>query len=351
MSSQRYVLIAGQGRSGTNWILEILDQSPQTHCRNEPNACVGSALSELPSGRAWNPDLSATLEHRWDEAVGRTSWSFGIRDQDITAYKDHFSRAAQRLGLVRVARSKWLRGVTALAMPSVQRVEWPIPGFIVNSRRHDSFLPVHKLNRVPGWIVWALANRPQAHVVHIVRHPGGYLNSLTKRLWSAHDMRKVESDNRERLAEIATFDPSWADRFGDLAALSPVETELWYWRYASETIHQAGVGNPRYQIVKYEELTRNPIGVSRSVYQGCGLAWNAAIERGIEQMSTESQAIAAAWRDRLDAHQVAAVERVLHDSLMRDWWDGPDQCDAALPAGLSNEGHGRWLVTPLEASS
>ena len=44
MNPRRYVLIAGQGRSGTNWLLQILDLSSQTHCRNEPNDCIGSAL-------------------------------------------------------------------------------------------------------------------------------------------------------------------------------------------------------------------------------------------------------------------------------------------------------------------
>ena len=173
----------------------------------------------------------------------------------------------------------------------------------------------------PGWIVWVLRNRPEAHVVHIVRHPGGFLNSLMKRLWSQLDMETVVRDNRERLARIAAVDPIWASRFGDLDTLSPVEAELWYWRYSSETIHQAGEVNPRYQLVKYEELTNDPVEVSRSVYRGCGLDWDDTIERAIRQMSGESQAIARAWEQKLNSEQIAAVQGILPDSLMRDWWD------------------------------
>jgi hypothetical protein len=351
MSPQRYILIAGQGRSGTNWILEILDLSRRTHCRNEPNECIGSALFELSSGQVFYPELGAKLAYTWDDAVRRTSQSFGARDQSITVYKDYFSRAAQRTGLVRMAQAKKPRRALSLVIPSVRREEWPIPFWVVNKQRHNSLLPVHKLNMVPGWIVWVLQNRPEAYVVHIVRHPGGYLNSLTNRLWSTLDMEKVGHDNRERLAKIAACHPIWADRFGDLTALSPIETELWYWRYAGETIHEAGTGNPRYQLVKYEELTRSPTEIGRSVYQGCGLDWTASIDRGIQQMSAESQAIAAAWRDRLNADQVAAVEQILRDSLMRDWWAESDRGGTELPAGLVGGTHDARLTTVLEASS
>ena len=155
--------------------------------------------------------------------------------------------------------------------------------------------------------------------MHIVRDPGGFLNSLTKRLWSKLDMEKVVRGNRDRLAGLAACHPIWAQRFGDIATLSAVESELWYWRYAVETIHEAGAGNPRDQLVKYEELTRNPTEISDAIYQGCGLEWNTAIEQEIQKMSGESQAIATTGRHQLDADQAATVERVLHNSVMQDW--------------------------------
>ncbi len=44
-----YALIAGQGRSGSSWLLDLFDLSSRTHCRNEPNEVRGSRLSALPS--------------------------------------------------------------------------------------------------------------------------------------------------------------------------------------------------------------------------------------------------------------------------------------------------------------
>jgi len=330
MNPKRYILITGQGRSGTNWLLEILDQSRQTHCRNEPNGCAGSALSALPLGQVSCPEQEAKLESMWDTAIIRASHSFGDRDHHISVYKDHFSRSLHRMGLVRMVRGPRFRRVVGLVMPSRLQSEWPIPSWLENKQQQDRTLPVLKVGMVPGWIVWALRNRPEAHVLHIVRHPGGYLNSLINRWWSTADMGRVERDNRDRLAHVAASDPVWEDRFGDLGALSLVETEFWYWRYCTETIHQAGERNPRYQLVKYEDLTRNPVETSRSIYRACGLDWDNAVERAIRRSSTDSQALASTWRGKLSAEQIAMVEWVLHDSLMRDWWSDTDPAAEGL---------------------
>ena len=161
MRPQGYVLIAGQGRSGTNWILEILNLSRQTHCRNEPNECSGSAFSELPPGSFCYPALNATLECKWDDAVKQTSASFGIRDHPVAVSKDYFSPAAERLGLIRIARAKKLRKLAASAFPVHRREEWPIPSWALKNGESNSSLPIHKLNMVPGWIVWRFRTAPK----------------------------------------------------------------------------------------------------------------------------------------------------------------------------------------------
>jgi hypothetical protein len=317
-----YILIAGQGRSGTNWLLEILDQSRQTHCRNEPNECAGSALAALPTGLGCRPGLGAELESAWDAAIARASRSFGERDHTIPAAKDHFSRLAQRTGLVRLARSKRLRK----GLNSVRRTrlaeEWPIPSWVRSRRGWDQRVPVLKLTVVPGWIVWALENRPEARVLHIVRHPGGFLNSYIKR-WLSYqaDQEEVARANRNVLVQIVAHEPEWAERFGDIAAMSLLESELWYWVYCAETIHRAGEGNPRYQLVNYLDLARDPVEVSRALYRGCGLDWDNAIEQAIRRSSQESESIASAWRRALDAEQIALVERILAKSTMGTWWN------------------------------
>lgn len=319
----RYVLIAGQGRSGTNWLLDILDHSTVTHCRNEPDKPAGSALTALPTGWVAR-DPFPELEAGWDEAARRASRSFGERDHRIRVRKGHLAPAAQRLGLLRAVTGPKYRKVLGVGLPALHRAEWPIPWFVASAERLGRALPILKVNQQPGWMVWVLRHRPSARVLHIVRHPGGFLNSYTNR-WLAHeDPEQVVQTDRRRLAMIAEADPAWASRFGAIEALGPDEAELWFWRYAAETIHEAGQAHPdRYQLIIYEDLIRDPVGVARSIYEGCGLPWDDAIEAAIRQSGVESGTIAGAWRGRLDADQTALLGRILDDSPLRSCWPEP----------------------------
>jgi hypothetical protein len=325
MDAKRYVVIAGSGRSGTNFLLQIFDQNRQTHCRNEPEDCAGSAMSKLLRGLVASPELDSELERQWDAAVAQAAQSFGLRDHPIPVDKDQFSRLAKRIGLARLARSKRARRILNRARPSPLPEEWPIPSWIMDSRINGQSLPVLKILGRPGWITWMLRNRPEAHVVHIVRHAGGYLNSIATRVWSIAEPDRVAHSNRQRLVKIAAQDPTWGALFGDVSSISPVDAELWYWRYLNETIHRAGEGKPQYRLVVYEELVDDPVKVSRAIFRWCGLEWDAAIERRVQSMSVWSRSIAAAWRDRLDAAQVVLAERFVCESAMRGWWGATER--------------------------
>jgi hypothetical protein len=165
-------------------------------------------------------------------------------------------------------------------------------------------------------------------------HPGGCLSSLIHRWCSTADRGTAEHQNRQRLGQVAASEPIWADRFGDLGALSPVQMELWFWRYCSETIHQTTEGNPRCQLVKYEEFSCNSVATSRSTYRGCDRDGDDAIERAIRQSSNDFHAVATG-RCKLSAEQMAQAEWVLRYSLMRDSWSGTDP----VAGGLGGAGH------------
>ena len=46
-----YAMVTGQGRSGTIWLLDLFDRSPETFCRNEPYNTGSSPLAELEEDR------------------------------------------------------------------------------------------------------------------------------------------------------------------------------------------------------------------------------------------------------------------------------------------------------------
>jgi hypothetical protein len=126
--------------------------------------------------------------------------------------------------------------------------------------------------------------------------------------------------NRARLEDIAREQPHWGARFGDVAAMSTVESELWFWCYASETIDQAGEASGSYERIIYEELTEDPVPIVRRCYERCGLDWSQPVEAAVIGASQTSQAIASKWRTALADDEVDAVLRILNQSTLRDHW-------------------------------
>lgn len=314
-----YVMIVGQGRSGTNWLLDILDQSPRTHCRNEPDHIDGSPLKALP-----NPNVAgmedAAIAAGWDAAVRWTSTHMGERDHSIPGPKEHVHELGRRLGLARAVNRR-TRAALRTILPGLRGGEWELPGWLGSKEKLAQAMAVLKFVQAPAWAVWAMEHRPQARVLHIVRHPGGFLNSWRNRWLGRNEGELVRQLNRARLDAVRRAAPEWGDRFGDVERMSVVESELWYWRYASETIHAAGEQSSRYQLVVYERLVGGVMETAQRLYAFCGLPWDERIAKGIGAMSGESASIAKTWQSKVTPEDVEAVNRVMAGSTMEHWWE------------------------------
>lgn len=313
-----YVMIVGQGRSGTNWLLDILDNSPCTRSRNEPNKLATSPLAKLPSPYVPSQDLSA-LADGWDEAIRWTSTHMGERDRLPTGPKDHVFRFSQISGLARIMNRR-PRKLLSCVFPSLGKSEWAIPFWIASHQAIGRALPVVKFVQAPIWAAWVLKNRPMVQVLHIVRHPGGFLHSWRSRYLKSADAVQVRKANYDRLDIIRKAQPEWGERFGKIGEMSVEESELWYWRYASETIHVAGEGKPRYELIVYEELVADLLDVAKRVFKVCGLEWDGRIARCVNQSGSQSSSIAAAWRVKLSSEDLEIINRVFSGSLMESWW-------------------------------
>ncbi|MGF1482404.1 MAG: sulfotransferase [Cyanophyceae cyanobacterium] len=313
------ILIVGQGRSGTNWLLDLLDISPRTHCRNEPDKLSSSPLAKLPSPVTKQP-LGEDFAKRWEQALTLTSLSMGERDRIGVHPKFHLYEPVRRLGGGYLISKSRLRQLFALIMPGWGQSEWIAPRWLANPSALRQAATVLKLNQVPGWAEWVLLNQPEILVIHIVRHPGGFLNSWQNRYLKTQEPEAVEQANQERLRQVAQREPQWAALFKDIGDMSVEESELWYWRYAAETIHAAGEGQSNYLRIIYENLVADPLTVVRNLYEKCCLPWTEDIEKQVFQSSSGSNSIATAWSEKLQSEQVALVKRILHGSSMQDWW-------------------------------
>jgi Sulfotransferase family len=320
-----YALLIGQGRSGTNYLLGLLDQSAHTHCRNEPDQLDRSALARLAPFR-FVVDDEAELGRLYDGAVRQAARCLGPRDHLTEVDKAWIRPGRRRLGYFLLRQR--IRAVERLVhwRKPMDGKEHVFPRWMVDPAALARSTHVFKLNAAVGYGGWALRARAGARVIQIVRHPGGFAKSWLKRWVHGEGGQQRGRGNadrwqdEERLREVARRDPRWAARFGDIERMERFEGELWWWRWVNETLLEAGGGRPNHCLVLYEDLTREPERITRGVYEFLGLSWSAEIAARVAALSRGAESIARAWKDELDPAHVATVERVLHGSPMETWW-------------------------------
>jgi len=232
----------------------------------------------------------------------------GRLDPVVRVRKNYLYEASRLLGPYRCVHGARLHAALSRFVPSLRGEEWEIPRWLGSQAGLARSLPIVKLVTPPGWATFVLRRRPAIPVLHIVRHPGGFLNSWANRYLALNDPEAVLAANLARLREIVAEDPSWAERFGDIASMNAEESELWYWHYANEVVFRAGDSQPAYCRIFYEELVQDPVPVMRSVYERCNLTWTDSIEVAIRRTASTAD-LAYGWRERLAPDQRRRAER------------------------------------------
>ena len=317
----RYIIVSGAGKSGSKRILKILDLCPATHCRCESNSLPGSPFAALPTRDILWPEIDDRMEAAWDGAVGWAARCVGERDHLPTPPKRHLRPHAQRLQLYRLLKHRRLRTVLSILSPSFRGPEWPVPGWLVDPDALERAVLVLKTGPVPCWVPWVLKHRPQAAIVDVVRHPGGFLHSFKGRWLSNATGDGLAQENRARLRTIAQLEPRWGNCWNGIDRMSGLEAEMWYWRYVYETTYAAGSCSDRYCLVRDEDVIEHPQGVAKRLYDFCGVESCSYAERYLARVAPHWRSRAAPWRELLTPGEVELVERVLAGSVMETWWD------------------------------
>jgi hypothetical protein len=342
MTRQKYALIVGQGRSGTNWLLDIFDASAQTFCRNEPNAVSGSPCGQLAPLWRVEPQMQ-DMDQLWDDIAAQMGRRMGERDHRLKHPKQYVHPLSRQLGIASFPARPKIRAALQTIAPGLRGGEWDLPWWVGDQSKLAAALAVFKINRASRIATWLLRNRPQVPVIHIIRHPGGRLNSWVNRFLSDRDKADIDHRNKTRLREVLVLAPEWQPLFKDIENMSIAESETWFWRYVTETIHRAGEGLSQYKCVVYEDLAADPLGVAREIYDFCGLPFTPEVEKIIVgglgksvwgKLDGTPKSVAQAWRHKLTPDELMVLDQVLKGSLMEQWWNAdPNQLLERIPLG------------------
>ncbi len=325
--NHRYSIVTGQGRSGTNWLLDLLDTSPDTFCRNEPNAIPGSPFEVL--GPLWLNDVNADIwEREWDGVADVATLSMGERDHPFAVQKSFTRPLVQQLKIA--DRYHGRRSLESLrrVFPSLRPGQFPMPSIVASSNSLAKAHGVLKINRANGVLRWVLNNRPDVPVINIVRHPAGRHLSYTKRFLSLHDHDEALAESRSWLHTIREHDDVWGDRFGDIEAMDHLDAHMWMWRYVNESLDDTGLPSRQYHRLVYEELGADPLGHVELLYKALDLQWDADAQKAAKdavQLSNwgkveDFQAVADAWKRNLDRDDADRIMKHLAASPMASLW-------------------------------
>ncbi len=301
-------------------MLKILDLSRQTHCRCEPNELAGSLFGVLPDSCLCMEHDDGRFAEIWDNAVEWAGMRMGERDSFPLSPKRHIWPMAQRLQIYRLLKHGTVRRAMGFVCSSLRRAEWELPRWIGNREALAEAAVVLKTGPVPGWADWIVRNRPETKMVHVVRHPAGFLHAYHIRWLTGRDVGTVCELNRARLKKISQVDIGWAERFGDIERMSVCEAELWYWVYVCEVTHCAGDGRDNYVLIRDEDVVGDPVGAGKRLYEACGLEWNDYAQAWLEGMADHWREHAEPWRELVSDEDAELIERILGGSMMRDWW-------------------------------
>ncbi len=313
------ILLFGMPRSGTTWIGKIFDSHPDTLYRHEPDSYI--PIGELPllvsgEGGAYCEGIGryvAELFHCRTPVVTTKRPLF--RKSYLPLHRDLLYRASVYLsiGVGRVRRTVQLPTFD----PLVGRAE---EGITLVWKSIES---LGRLGVISGCL-------DACHGVHIIRHPCGYVSSILKGEEQARFFNRIRASEGYRVFEklLATETGRiYGLTLERLKALTPLQRLAWRWVLFNEHALRETASHENCMTLRYEDLCLDPEGVTRRMFQFCGLQWNPQTEAFLRASThrergsyygvvRDPRRAAFQWRERLSAEQIEQVRSVVEGSRL-----------------------------------
>ncbi len=312
----RFVLISGNGRSGSNRLLDILDRSSETACRNEMNGVVNGHFDNI-GGMLFAEDMTPERIAKLEHAVAQAGMRRSDRDRPPKARKTYFRPHLISDAMHWATSKDRLRFALARTPILAAHNEWDLPGWYTDRTKLRSALSVLKLNAGPAWTLHLHNTDPEGRIIHNIRHPRDYLNSWYNRFAKDQDHAYFEtywSDVPRFFEHFGKGDP---DYLHDFSKESVMEIELWRWRYTNETLHEGLKGSERAMTITYADIDDDPGAAAQQVYAFAGLPYNDQVAELVQTM--RNTLFAKKHTVKLEDDLIdRLVDKVMDGSSLRD---------------------------------
>ncbi len=311
-----FYIVSGNGRSGSNRLLDILDQSPLTVCRNEINEVPSGDFSGI-GGRLFAEDFTIAQRQKLALATDRARYRRSYKDRPTPVSKVYNDPDWLSDSLQWALSKNMLRQAMASTGLLRNKHEWDVPPFCTNKNVLANSPLVLKLLASPAWTIHWHNSCPRTRILHNIRNPWDYLNS-----WFNRFVQSVNTDHFEQkfpdVPRILThFGHDNAERLKDFSTESLVEIETWRWRYINEALHIGLAGSDRTMTVTYNSVNTDPVAAAERIFTFVGLPLDDQIAEKVSGMP--NTLFRKKHSSKLDPAMVdPIIEKVLGDSPLRD---------------------------------
>lgn len=290
------LIIAGNGRSGSNRLLDFLDKSTLTICRNEPNKIVGGEFFDI--GHEY---LAQGFKHdQLDQlllALHRATIRRSSRDRLDFKNKTYINRSGKVL-LPLMEKQKIRQLLMGLSIIQDQN-EWTLHHSFMKPEIFPQSLLVLKLIACPVWAKALIKKSPHIRILHNIRNPIEYLNSWYNRFILNGVGYKSFKQNFSDMPKIFEyFGKPIPTGLDSVTVENLVEVELWRWRYVNEFIYNHAGCSDRYLMVTYADIEHDPKVVLKKVYDFANLTLDDKMLESVHSM--KNKLFSKPHTDRLD---------------------------------------------------
>jgi len=255
------LVLLGMPRSGTTWIGKILDSSPRTLYRHEPDSY--GRLNALPLA----PRVSHWRKHAEDVSEFFAGAS-GVRDTKIAASAPVFSKDYQH-----ALQTLWNAAAT-FGTKGLTRVmgEMQVPLWLPRSGQARYRLVVKSIESLArsGVIARAL---PHARLILLLRNPYGFIASMLrgKSQGLFADSGSIGEDLK-LLDLLVEADEAGHDvTMETLSEATPAQRLAWQWVLSNDKALRDTDGRDNVTVIRYEDICADPMGATERLFAICDL--------------------------------------------------------------------------------
>ena len=310
MRTKEKILLAGLPRSGTTWLAKVIDSSPNVLYIHEPDSA--KRIPCVPF--CTEPDENLF----WQQ------------------YSNQYARDIEQLALAQHCSKR----------PIFRKTGWPtyrwrflVPSFTATGHRGISFGRPTLTAPLNFKICWKsiesvgrlglLNDSPYIQrIVHLVRHPCGFISSIrrgerTRKFSSmvdlSNDMGIFFALQRTKIAQEIGL------TLEEIFECSRVERLAWYWTILNSKAWRELSGSSKVTFLSYDSFCKTPQSSAQKLFLSLGLDWNKQTERFVQgstntssnryySVSRDAISASQAWQKELSNAEKSQIEKIVRST-------------------------------------